>query len=497
VPGTNPRVYLAKRDRAIPDQDAEEPSAGRWLGDGISARGTQRPDTIHGAELMATIAPPSPPSRADQTILGGISVGSSVVRRALKYSLYDGMLCAAMVAMLDTFTVAGAVYLKVPLLAIGILAGLPLLLSSLGQIFLPYRESHRRWRKKYVLFGASFQSLLLLVLAFVGFLPPSVRPWAYVAVFTLQGFFGNLMTGVWMAWMGNLVMPEIRGRFFAWRTRIISIAQLASSLFVGVLAFRQTNRTTTWLFFMAIFIAGSFLRLGSTVCISRQHDPDAESPPSTEPPRTPRGPRGHFLHYAVANALMLGAVALAGPFFSVWYVRGLQMSYFALAAVVSATVLGVIIALPLWGHLSDHVGHRGVIVTTALLIALVPIPFCLTSTVWVLVLVNVMTGLFWSGYNLSTFNYLLALTKTGNPERYNSLAIALSGVSIFLFSLLGGFLSTRLPTIFAWQLQSLFFLSSLARLAVFSLLFLTLPKDEARGRPIDFLQFSRRLLNNT
>ena len=73
----------------------------------------------------------------------------------------------------------------------------------------------------------------------------------------------------------------------------------------------------------------------------------------------------------------------------------------------------------------------------------------------------------------------------------------MSGVSIFLFSLLGGFLSTRLPTIFAWQLQSLFLLSSLVRLTVFSLLFLTLPRDEGRGRPIDFLQFSRRLLNNT
>jgi len=165
--------------------------------------------------------------------------------------------------------------------------------------------------------------------------------------------------------------------------------------------------------------------------------------------------------------------------------------------VVSATVVGIIIALPLWGRLSDHIGHRHVIVLTALLIAMVPIPFCFTSAVWVLVLINIVTGLCWSGYNLSTFNYLFALTKSGNPARDKSLAIALSGISIFLFSLLGGFLSTRLPTIFAWQLQSLFLLSAVLRLAIFGLLFLTLPKEEGRGRPIDFLQFSRRLLNNT
>jgi hypothetical protein len=66
-----------------------------------------------------------------------------------------------------------------------------------------------------------------------------------------------------------------------------------------------------------------------------------------------------------------------------------------------------------------------------------------------------------------------------------------------LFNLLGGFLSTRLPIIFPSQLQSLFLLSLLIRLAVFGALFLRLPPDEKTGRPIDFLAFSRRLLNNS
>lgn len=80
-------------------------------------------------------------------MLGGISVGSSIVRGALKYSLFDGMLCAAMVAMLDTFTIAGAIYLKVPLLAIGVLAGLPLLLSSLfvGVLALDHTNRSTTW----------------------------------------------------------------------------------------------------------------------------------------------------------------------------------------------------------------------------------------------------------------------------------------------------------------------------------------------------------------
>ena len=407
------------------------------------------------------------------------------------------MLCAAMMAMIDTFAIAGAVYLKVPLLAIGLLVGMPLLLSSLGQIFIHFSKKDGAWRKKYVLAGASGQSLLLMALAFTGFLPAHLRPWAFVAVFTLQGFSGSLMTGVWMAWMGSLVVPEVRGRFFAWRNRIISMAQLICGLLVGVLAFNQTNRTTTWFFFMAVFIAGSFLRLGSTLFLLFQYDPAPAFPPPAELRRAPEEERRNFLRYALAHALMLGAVALAGPFFSVWYVRGLQMNYFELSAVVSATVVGIIIALPLWGKLSDRIGHRNVLVITALLIAAVPLPFCFTGAVWVLFLINIVTGLCWSGYNLSTFNYLITLVRTDNPARYNSLAIAMSGISIFLFSLLGGFLATRLPTLFTWQLQSLFLLSSLLRFAVFGLLFLKLPPEEKHGRPIDFLQFSRRLLNNT
>ena len=40
-----------------------------------------------------------------------------------------------------------------------------------------------------------------------------------------------------------------------------------------------------------------------------------------------------------------------------------------------------------------------------------------------------------------------------------------------LFATLGGFLATRLPSFFHWQLQSLFLFSSIMRLGFFTLLF--------------------------
>jgi len=75
--------------------------------------------------------------------------------------------------------------------------------------------------------------------------------------------------------------------------------------------------------------------------------------------------------------------------------------------------------------------------------------------------------------------------------------MALTGISVFLFSLLGGFLAPRLPAVAGWQLQSLFLLSSLLRFAVFGILFLNLPKDGNNDAPrmTDFFQFARRLMD--
>ncbi|MBN1760136.1 MAG: MFS transporter [Chitinispirillaceae bacterium] len=410
--------------------------------------------------------------------LGGISSDNPVRRSALVFSLWDGIFANVMLALTETFGIAAAVFLKAPAIAIAMLGSLPLLLSSIGQLLLPFVTDPGNGRKRYVLRGVLLQSIFLFCTAMSGFLPPPLRIWSYVLLFAFYGFFGNVVSGFWIAWMGDLVPQEIRGRHFAWRNRIFSITQLVCALIAGLIARRYSTLTAHWLVFAGMFIAAGIARTLSVLMMHRQYEPPVpvvqehgkllEVFSHTKP----------FLFYSVAAALVQGTVAIAGPFFNVYYIRNLHFDYFALSCATAATVLGTIIALPFWGKFADTFGNRTVIIITVLLIATVPLPYIASTRPWHIWVLNFYTGCCWSGYNLSNFNYLLLAAGKKNTEHHISFAVAITGICVFCCSMLGGFLATRLPIIFTCRLHSLFLLSSVMRFLIFGLFIVRYPKYE-------------------
>lgn len=410
--------------------------------------------------------------------LGGVPIGGHENRTGLKYSLCDGIFSNAMLALVETFSVAAAVYLHAPPLAISILGSLPLFLSSIGQFLIPRFVDPSKGRKFYVLKGTFSQSLFLFLLGFTGWLPPESRPWIYVIIFCLYGFCGNVVSGLWIAWVGDMVPTAVRGRHFAWRNRFFSSTQLVCALGAGLISRRFTTNSSPWIFFACVFFAASFFRLISSLMLSLQYEPPRSvSKDSGSLLRDLKADRP-FLFYSVAAALMQGAVAISGPFFNVWYVRDLKFDFFTLSIASAATILGTIISLPFWGKLADSLGNRRVILWTGFLAATVPIPYLFSSYSWQIWILNFYSGLCWSGYNLSNFNYLLTLSGKDKPERKISISAAITGLSVFFCSLLGGYLSTRLPQLFGWELKSLFLLSSILRFTVYGIFFTRFPVFE-------------------
>jgi MFS family permease len=405
-----------------------------------------------------------------------VQVPDADVSRALRLSVWDGAFFCAMLALTDTFAVAAAVKLHAPSVAIGLLAGLPLLSGSIGQLLVAHFFRSNKGRKKYVLIGTGGQSLFLVVVALTGLLPEHLRPWSYVITFTIQGFFANVVGGLWMAWMSDLVEPKLRGRYFAFRNRIINAAQLLCGLAAGAMAFRLTITSSDWSFFMAIFFCAALLRLISTLILRAQYEPKPARMPEFHPVAPGLKAGKPFLYFCFTTAIMQGAVMLTSPFFNVWSLRDLHFSYFALSVASASTIFGSIIALPLWGRLSDRIGHHRLLLITGLMIATVPFPFLFTGNVVVICLINLYTGISWAGYNLSSFNHMLLLCEPQNSDRHISFSNAMTGISVFIFSLIGGVIAPLLPKILTWQLQSLFLLSGILRIGVYFMLFPGIPK---------------------
>jgi MFS family permease len=397
--------------------------------------------------------------------LGGVDVGSPLLRRALIFSLSDGILCAVMVALADTFSIAAAVRLKAPAMTIALLGSVPLLIGSLGQFFLPLFLDKNKTRKHYVVTSVRVQAGFLIIAGLAGWLPKQYNAWAFVLAFVLYGSSGNLFSGIWTSWIRDCVPPAVRGRHFAWRNRFFSLTQLACALTVGVISHKYSSQNAPWLFFTLIFITGSIFRLGSAQCLSWQYDPSPSALPGRSQVLGFKSSK-NFIWFCLSVALLQGTTAIAGPFFNVWFLRDLKFDYLTFTIGTASMIIGTISFLALWGRLIDSVGTSRVLRMTGLMCAFVPVPYLFGTSPVLVWIANFYSGISWGGFNVANFNYLLRTTEKEKSDHYIAFASAVTAIAMVLFSLLGGFLSTRLPVIFDFQLQTLFLISCVARLAV-------------------------------
>jgi MFS family permease len=408
----------------------------------------------------------SPPK---QLILGGIELPRPEVRRALMLSFWDGTFSTVMIALTETFAIAGAVSLKAPTMAIALLGSTPLLLGSLGQYYLPAFIDVQHARKTQVLVGVGLQSFFLCLGAVTGFLLPPYAAWAFVACIILAGVSANVTTASWVSWMGDLVPYESRGRHFAWRNRLFAFVNLSCALSAGVLAANYSTKNAPWKFFTGLFLTAGLCRAVSYQMLRRQYEPPASDAHHDDDWRA--RPSKEFKTFCLAHALVQGAAAMSGPFFNVWYLRDLHFNYLALSLTSCSTIAGSIVSLPLWSRFVDRFGERTTLRLAGLLVGVVPLPYLFFSTASAVWIINAGAGIAWAGYNLVSFNHILSASENKNRARLTAYASTVTGTIVFSMTLLGGFLATHLPVLFTWQLQTLFLLSALVRLATLSFFF--------------------------
>lgn len=407
---------------------------------------------------------------APQTKLGGIYVGPPLIRGALLNSFWDGIMANGMTALNDTFGIAAAIALRASSMGIALLSSLPMLLGSLAQFFLPAWADPKKGRKHYVLWGVRAQILFLFLAGFAGWVPGRFAPMAYIALFVSASVSANLTGPYWVAWMGDLIPGTARGRHFAWRSVFFSWSYLSCSLTAGMISRHYDAHNAPWVLFACVFAAAASLRGVSFVFMARQYEPvsslalEAFSPLGFRPGRD-------FLIYCVATGLYQGAASMSGPFFSVWYLRDLHFSYLFLSICLSTTVFGSIAFSGFWGRLADNLGTSRVLWISGLLVALIPFPYVFFQSKWVIWACCFYSGATWGGYNLANFNHMLNATDSQHRSHYIAFASLVVGLIGCGFSLMGGFLATRLPVFFGWQLQSLFLLSGILRLGIFAAFF--------------------------
>jgi len=422
---------------------------------------------------------------------------NSATEQSLQHSLKDAAAFATMFGAGETYLSAFALFLKASTPQIGLLVSLPALLASFVQLLSAWIGKRTGKRKSIILVGAGLQALAWLPIALLPLLFPTFAVPLLIAAVVLYQSGAHLAAPQWGSLMGDIVAERRRGRFFALRTRIISLVTFVSLTIGGVVLHVFDLLRHTLAGFLCIFGIAMVARLISVYHLAKMHDPSGHVAVLEVPIGESwlhRLRKSNFVRFSLFFGLMQLSVAIASPFFSVYMLRDLEFSYAQFTANTGMSIVAQFLTLNQWGRISDIFGNRRILSATGLLLPLMPLMWIISHNFWYLLLIQALSGLAWAGFTLSASNFLYDLIAREKRATYLAIHNILASAGIFCGALAGGYLGLVLPgqldtfgVSWAWPspLLGVFAVSAIARTIVV-LVLLPRIREVRKVRPISF-----------
>lgn len=408
--------------------------------------------------------------------------------RGMRVSTVEGLFASWWLTLtLGAIPQGFALYLDATPFVIGLLGSLQAVagLFSLVGAFLVERRSERHLYVAFIAGGG--RTLWILVAAAALWLS---KPAALSLLLTVMGVSWamlNLAQPAWTSWMNDLVPKDMRGRYFARRGVIVGLFSLVAGPLSG--RFLDVGRETLGpsVAFALLFGAAGLFGIGNFLTFLRQPEPPYQR--ASEPPalnleyfRAPLRDKP-FARFLLVFALWVFAQSVAGPFFTVYMLETLRLSFFQVQLLNGIAGVVALIMMPAVGFLADKYGNKPIYVIAYGIVTTLPLFWALTRTdmpwlTWTLIVaVQILTGVVNAAMGLTQFNLMLALSRPDQTARYSAVWGTAVGVAGFLGPLMGGViadatLNVNIPAggfnIGAYKIT--FLVSAALRLAILPLL---------------------------
>jgi len=403
---------------------------------------------------------------------------------SLRACVRDGVSYAIMMGGGETYIGPFGIFLKATTLQVGILATLPQLFGAAMQ-FIGARTMPRfKSRRKVVFSGAMVQAFSWIPIALLPFLfgASSLSVLFLIGLVTFYRGANGVTVPVWSSLVGDLIPPDIRGRFFGNRNRITGMSSFLTLLIAGLVLDLFERGNIVQVGYLIIFLLAFFARLDSARWLAKYDDPPFYIQPEddfTFRQFIRRSPHSNFAKFVFFVGAINIAVSFSGPYFALYMLRDLHFSYLSFTAVSAVSTITQFLTFRYWGELSDRFGNKKILGICGWAIAVVPMLWLLSTRIWYIALIQVCAGFVWAGFGLASGNFIFdAVTP---PKRalcvaYQSL---INGLCVFIGSTAAGYVATQLPETYylgfwTWKpvsaLPVIFFLSGVMRLIASSLL---------------------------
>ena len=378
---------------------------------------------------------------------------SDWLRDTLARSRKEAVASAVMSSTCDNYMGAFAIALRASLAQVGWLTAAPQLAGAAFQLLSVWLFT-RLNRRRTIVTGAVVQALAVFGMAAVALAQPAGSVYLLIGLVVVYQGAANFVQPQWRGWMGSIVPPRRRGAYFAGRTQLTMITSIGVFAGGGALLGALEAVDAALYGFALLFIVAGIGRAVSAWQLHHMHDPDAGEP--TQPVNfiaTATRIRDAFRHqtfrqFTLFVAAMQTAVAVSGPFFSVYMLRNLEFSYWQFSASTGTSLLTQFFTLGLWGAMSDRWGNRLVMISSSLLLPVVPALWLVSADFYYILFIQVLSGIAWGGFTLSTANYLYDLRPPrADFASYAAVQSALGALGVFFGALAGAYIATSLPTL--------------------------------------------------
>lgn len=336
-------------------------------------------------------------------------------QRALSLSVADGVAYAVMVGTAESYFVADVIHLGATPFEIAAAVGVPLLFGALGPA-LALRVLPRLGRRRPIVVAGALGQVAALAAASVGHGLGFLDPLILIGCLCVYHIAGQAAGTAWSSWYGDLVPADVRGRWFARRTKIVHLATFLALCGGGALLWVLEGALGSGRGFLALFALAAVARTASAVLLARSPEPAFHGLQG-------RRALGRFLATTrgrdalvllVGNGAYQGAVYLSAAFFTPFMLEEVGLDYLQYMIVLGAQVGSKVVAMNGWGRLIDRAGAKGVFRTTLIMTALVPLPWVFVSEFWGVLGAQILSGFVWAGNEVALFALLLESSRTAN-----------------------------------------------------------------------------------
>ena len=324
----------------------------------------------------------------------------------------------------------------------GIIAALPTLMNTI-QIFSSVVYENRAGSKRITVEFALIQRLLMMLFVPTLMLGARISVAVIAVLYSCAHFCGAFINTGANNWLISLVKKERLGRYLGLKDSMTLVASTGGSLILSKIldAYRFADQEILGFRIIGILCIG--ICVVDITCLTLIREP--ENVKHVEPLNIRKAIQMPLTDQNYRNILiffLLWSVAsnFASPFFSIYMLENLGLSYFYITVMNMVASVARIAAANLWGKAADSYSWRLVTLGSIFMLGVAYIGWGLLTKencIYWLPVVQAVSGVAWGGINIATFRMQFAFAPLEHRVSYVSFCSTMVGFVGFFSSMLG------------------------------------------------------------